>query len=178
MTDNLRIWSKVEKTNPAHTKHVNQRGGFTAVSANYQILAATEQFGPIGEGWGYITGDPVVVETDEGLLGGIDTVIATGVDLTLGANVENGTLSGAVGGAPPRIRTFTCRSDGSSRSNSAVVETSRATSTACGRGAGGRRPHRGHGGGCHRDQPLGGLDRGLRSPQPPHSRSTRRTASK
>src|SRR5687768_3749197 len=63
MTDNLRIWSKVEKTNPAHTKHVNQRGGFTAVSANYQILAATEMFGPIGIGWGYTTGDPIVVET-------------------------------------------------------------------------------------------------------------------
>jgi hypothetical protein len=63
MTDNLRIWSKVEKTNPAHTKHVNQRGGFTAVSANYQILAATEQFGPIGEGWGYVAGDPIFHET-------------------------------------------------------------------------------------------------------------------
>jgi hypothetical protein len=63
VTDNLRIWSKVEKTNPAHTKQVNQRGGFTAVSANYQILAATEQFGPIGIGWGYIAGDPLVVET-------------------------------------------------------------------------------------------------------------------
>ncbi|MCW1431366.1 hypothetical protein [Novosphingobium sp. JCM 18896] len=63
MTDNLRIWSKVEKTNPAHTKHVNQRGGFTAVSANYQILAATELFGPIGEGWGYTTDTPVIVDT-------------------------------------------------------------------------------------------------------------------
>lgn len=63
MTDNLRIWSKVEKTNPAHTKHVNQRGGFTAISANYQVLAATEQFGPIGIGWGYTTGDPIIVET-------------------------------------------------------------------------------------------------------------------
>lgn len=63
MTDNLRIWKKVEKTNPAHTKHVNQRGGFTAVSANYQILAATEQFGPIGIGWGYTAGTPVIVDT-------------------------------------------------------------------------------------------------------------------
>lgn len=63
MADNLRIWSKVEKTNPAHTKHVNQRGGFTAVSASYQILAATDQFGPIGEGWGYVAGDPIFHET-------------------------------------------------------------------------------------------------------------------
>lgn len=63
MSDNLRIWSQVEKTNPAHTKHVNQRGGFTAVSANYQIMRATEVFGPIGEGWGYIAGEPIFQET-------------------------------------------------------------------------------------------------------------------
>lgn len=60
MTDNLRIWRAVEKTNPAHTKKVNQRGGFTAISASYQIMAATEQFGPIGEGWGYDTGTPTI----------------------------------------------------------------------------------------------------------------------
>lgn len=63
MTDNLRIWSQVDKTNPAHTKKVNQRGGFTAISAAYQILKATEVFGPVGEGWGYTTGDPIVMET-------------------------------------------------------------------------------------------------------------------
>jgi len=63
MTDNLRIWSKVEKTNPAHTKKVNQRGGFTAISAAFQIKNATEQFGPIGIGWGYTTGTPIITET-------------------------------------------------------------------------------------------------------------------
>lgn len=61
--NNLRIWSQVDKTNPAHTKKVNQRGGFTAISAAYQILKATEVFGPIGEGWGYTTGTPIIVET-------------------------------------------------------------------------------------------------------------------
>lgn len=63
MTDNLRIWSAVEKTDPAHTKQVSQRGGFTAISANYQIMAATKQFGPIGIGWGYVAGDPIFHET-------------------------------------------------------------------------------------------------------------------
>lgn len=63
MIDNLRIWKQVEKTNPAHTKQVNQRGGFTAVSANYQIMRATEVFGPIGIGWGYTTGDPIFHDT-------------------------------------------------------------------------------------------------------------------
>jgi hypothetical protein len=59
MTDNLRIWSQVQKTNPSHTKKVNQRGGFTAISAAYQIKRATEVFGPVGEGWGYDAGAPI-----------------------------------------------------------------------------------------------------------------------
>jgi hypothetical protein len=63
MTENMRIWDAVSKTNPAHTKKVNQRGGFTAISAAYQIKAATEMFGPIGIGWGYTTGDPVIMDT-------------------------------------------------------------------------------------------------------------------
>lgn len=59
MTDNMRIWRAVEKTDPAHTKKVNQRGGFTAISAHYQVMRATETFGPIGIGWGYIDGAPI-----------------------------------------------------------------------------------------------------------------------
>jgi hypothetical protein len=59
MTDNLRIWSQVDKTDPAHTKKVNQRGGFTAISAAYQIMRATEVFGPVGEGWGYTALEPI-----------------------------------------------------------------------------------------------------------------------
>lgn len=63
MTDNLRIWSQVDKTDPAHTKKVTQRGGFTAISAAYQIMRATEVFGPVGEGWGYTAGDPIFHDT-------------------------------------------------------------------------------------------------------------------
>lgn len=62
MSDNLRIWSQVERTDPAHTKKVNQRGGFTAISAAYQIMRATEVFGPIGVGWGYDSGEPIFQE--------------------------------------------------------------------------------------------------------------------
>jgi len=53
MSDNLRIWSAVDKTDPSATKKVNQRGGFTAIDAYSQIKEATRQFGPIGTGWGY-----------------------------------------------------------------------------------------------------------------------------
>ena len=55
-TSNTRIWDQVSKTDPAHTKKVNQRGGFTAISAHYQIMRATEVFGPVGIGWGYVNG--------------------------------------------------------------------------------------------------------------------------
>ena len=57
---NTAIWDAVSKTDPKHTKKVNQRGGFTAVNANYQVKMATAQFGPVGTGWGYITGDPII----------------------------------------------------------------------------------------------------------------------
>lgn len=56
---NLALWKAVEKTDPRHTKKVNQRGGFTAISAHYQVLQATEQFGPVGIGWGYVNHPPI-----------------------------------------------------------------------------------------------------------------------
>lgn len=53
MTDKMRIWNAVCTTDPRHTKKVTQRGGFTAINAQYSVQRATEQFGPIGEGWGF-----------------------------------------------------------------------------------------------------------------------------
>jgi hypothetical protein len=50
---NTELWEAVCKTNPEHTKKVNQRGGFTAIDAMYQIQEATKQFGPAGIGWGW-----------------------------------------------------------------------------------------------------------------------------
>jgi len=56
---NMQIWDSVSKTNPANTKQVNQRGGFTSICAQSQIMEATRQFGPVGIGWGYIAGQPL-----------------------------------------------------------------------------------------------------------------------
>ena len=50
--NNMRIWENVCTTDPKYTKYVNQRGGFTAIDAQYQMQTATEQFGPMGWGWG------------------------------------------------------------------------------------------------------------------------------
>jgi hypothetical protein len=52
--DPLRLWSQVDETDPAHTRYVNQRGGFTAIDAQWQVLQATQAFGgPMGVGWGF-----------------------------------------------------------------------------------------------------------------------------
>ena len=51
--ENMKLWDSVAKTDPAHTNKVNQRGGFTAIDAHYQVQQATQTFGPVGEGWGY-----------------------------------------------------------------------------------------------------------------------------
>ena len=47
------LWDRVTKTDPADTKEVNVRGGFTAIDAYAQIRNATKEFGPVGQGWGW-----------------------------------------------------------------------------------------------------------------------------
>lgn len=50
--NNMKLWSQVEKTDLQFTKTVNQRGGYTAISPQYQLMKATEVFGPYGSGFG------------------------------------------------------------------------------------------------------------------------------
>lgn len=50
---NLDIWESVCTTDKAYTKRVNQRGGYTDINPMYRFRVMTEQFGPIGSGWGY-----------------------------------------------------------------------------------------------------------------------------
>ena len=52
--NNLFLWEQVETTDPEFTTKVNQRGGFTAIGAQYQIKNATEVFGSFGHGFGVI----------------------------------------------------------------------------------------------------------------------------
>lgn len=51
--DNLSLWLSVEKTNPEHTKAVTFGRAITAIDPYHQIKNATEQFGPVGIGWGW-----------------------------------------------------------------------------------------------------------------------------
>jgi hypothetical protein len=62
---NLELWSRVEKTNPAHTKTLNYGRKITAVDAYHQIKNATEQFGPAGDGWGWEVKDTKFLPTNE-----------------------------------------------------------------------------------------------------------------
>ena len=50
--DNMKLWNSVCTTDPQYTKRVNQRGGFTAIGAQSQLMEATKMFGPIGTGFG------------------------------------------------------------------------------------------------------------------------------
>ena len=54
MTDNLRIWDALAKTDPAHTKGFQRAGGFkgTAIKPIWSAKRMTEYFGPCGTGWG------------------------------------------------------------------------------------------------------------------------------
>ena len=50
--DPMSLWESVCTTDPAITKRVNQRGGFTAIDAQAQLKDATKIFGPYGVQWG------------------------------------------------------------------------------------------------------------------------------
>lgn len=52
--DNLKLWRKVEKTNPAYTKQANVKGNrITSIAPQFQIMNVTEQFGIYGKTWGF-----------------------------------------------------------------------------------------------------------------------------
>lgn len=52
---NMAIWDKVCKTDPNYTKGFQRSGGFkgTAINSIYNVMKATELFGPVGLGWGF-----------------------------------------------------------------------------------------------------------------------------
>jgi len=58
MTDNLDLWDRLGRTDPAHTKGFTRGGGFkgTAIKPMWSYKRMTEEFGPCGKGWG--VGEP------------------------------------------------------------------------------------------------------------------------
>jgi len=50
----MKLWNAVEKTDPKHTKPARIGGmSITAIAPQYQLLKATEQFGPYAIKWGF-----------------------------------------------------------------------------------------------------------------------------
>ncbi len=47
------IWDALSKTDPKYTKLVTFGRKFTSINSQWQLQRMTEQFGPIGKGWGY-----------------------------------------------------------------------------------------------------------------------------
>jgi len=103
MSDNLRIWNAVSKTDPRHTKGFKRAGGFqgTAIKPIWLTKRLTEQFGPAGSGWGMgepkfetvIAGEEILVfctvslwYKDAGNGGEHATVYGVGGDKVLGKN--------------------------------------------------------------------------------------------
>jgi len=86
--NNMRIWDKVEKTDPAFTKYVNMRGGFTSIDAMYRVKLATQEWGPYGSTWGvkdlnfdYIRG-PKTAKTEEGTIVLEDAILGEALTAT------------------------------------------------------------------------------------------------
>lgn len=65
MTDNMKLWDAVCKTNPAHTKPVKLGRSITAIDPYRQIEAATAQFGAAGDGWGWSVVETQFLPTNE-----------------------------------------------------------------------------------------------------------------
>ena len=54
MSDNLKLWEAVEKTDPKHTKKANIGGNkVTSIKPQYQIYNATKRWGSYGSKWGF-----------------------------------------------------------------------------------------------------------------------------
>jgi hypothetical protein len=68
VTNNLELWDKLGKTDPAHTKGFTRGGGFkgTAIKPMWSYKRMTEEFGPCGKGWGICEPSFQVVPGPEG----------------------------------------------------------------------------------------------------------------
>jgi hypothetical protein len=66
--ENLELWNKLGRTDPAHTKSFKRAGGFggTAIKPIYTEQKMTEIFGPCGVGWGFSPPQFQVVPGSEG----------------------------------------------------------------------------------------------------------------
>jgi hypothetical protein len=54
MENKMDLWNRVKTSDPKYLKKVSFGSRhFTAIDPQYQVRSATEQFGPVGDGWGW-----------------------------------------------------------------------------------------------------------------------------
>ncbi|MFB6312083.1 MAG: hypothetical protein ABEH64_12990 [Salinirussus sp.] len=65
---NLALWDRLARTDPNHTSKFTRAGGFkgTAIKPMWAIRRATQEFGPIGEGWGFEEDQHITMPCDDG----------------------------------------------------------------------------------------------------------------
>jgi hypothetical protein len=81
---NLDLWDKVKETDPKYTKPAKIGGmTITAIAPQYQIMLATEQFGPYGKGFGFKS-----IELDYSLIERFNLVVFKGVFFHPGGEFE------------------------------------------------------------------------------------------
>lgn len=84
MEDKMKLWRAVEKTDPKYTKPAKIGGmSITAIAPQYQIMQATEQFGPYGQGFGFKK-----IELDYSLVDKLDIVVFKGLFFHPGGEFE------------------------------------------------------------------------------------------
>lgn len=67
MTNNLKLWEEVQKTDPEFTKKAKKgQHHFTSITPVYQFKQATKAFGIQGIGWGVLPGSEVFKECEYG----------------------------------------------------------------------------------------------------------------
>ena len=50
----LETWNKLASSDPKYLKKVSFGSrSFTAIDPQYQVMKMTEEFGPVGQGWGW-----------------------------------------------------------------------------------------------------------------------------
>lgn len=58
---NMDIWNNLAPSDPKYLKKISFGArSFTAIDPQYQVMKMTEQFGPVGEGWGWHSTTEVV----------------------------------------------------------------------------------------------------------------------
>lgn len=57
----MEIWNNLAKSDPTYLKKISFGArSFTAIDPQYQVMKMTEQFGPVGEGWGWHNNTEIV----------------------------------------------------------------------------------------------------------------------